>query len=158
MVHGAQPHPACLRASRDARSARGVLAERVRLLKISARARGARLATKPKPKKTETETETETKNGVAGVGEDALETTFRVLTTNEEMRKTRDACGDLFTQNLDASPRALLRGALDIEPRDRDSETTGTETETETETDGVAFEGAPVSAIDRVDAFLQSAC
>ena len=106
---------------------------------------------------TETETETETENGVAGVGEDALETTLRVLTTNEEMRKTRDACGDLFTQNLDASPRALLRGALDIEPRDRASETTGTETETETETDGVAFEGAPVSAIDRVDAFLQSA-
>ena len=121
------------------------------LKNFGARARGATRD------ETETETETETKNGVAGFGEDALETTFRVLTTNEEMRKTRDACGDLFTQNLDASPRALLRGALDIEPRDRDSETTGTETETETETDGVAFEGAPVSAIDRVDAFLQSA-
>ena len=87
--------------------------------------------------------------------EDALETTLLVLTTDAEMLKTREACGNLFTQSLDASPRALLRGALDIEPLDRESETIGTETETET--DDVAFEGAPASAIDRVDAFLQSA-
>lgn len=103
---------------------------------------------------------TETETASEDASEDALETTFFTLTTDEEMLKTREACGDLFTQNLDASPRALLRGALDIEARDRAPETTGSEpgtgTETETETD-VAFEGAPASAIDRVDAFLQSA-
>jgi hypothetical protein len=91
--------------------------------------------------------------------EDALRTTYRLITTNEEMRKTRDACGDLFTQNLNPSPKALLAGLLDIEPKIE----TGEEHEFG-ETDNaalsaepVAFEGAPVSAIDRVDFFLQRA-
>ena len=92
--------------------------------------------------------------------QDALVTTLALLTSNEEMRKTRDACGDLFTQNLDPTPKALLQGLLDIEPKQRSDDTNEipeTETDTNESTDPVSFEGAPLSAIDRVDAFLQHA-
>ena len=56
------------------------------------------------------------------------------------MIKVRVACGPVFTQSIDVAPAALLAGALDIE---------------ETTPDAAGFEGAPASALERVEKFLR---
>ena len=69
-----------------------------------------------------------------------LVSTLAALRGNAEMIKVRVACGPVFTQSIDVAPAALLAGALDIE---------------ETTPDAAGFEGAPASALERVEAFLR---
>ena len=69
-----------------------------------------------------------------------LAATLAALRGNAEMIKVRVACGPVFTQSIDVAPAALLAGALDIG---------------ETTPDAAGFEGAPASALERVDAFLR---
>ena len=69
-----------------------------------------------------------------------LASTLAALRGNAEMIKVRVACGPVFTQSIDVAPAALLAGALDIE---------------ETTPDAAGFEGAPASALERVEKFLR---
>lgn len=83
---------------------------------------------------------TETFESWSGSKPSPLVSTLAALRGNAEMIKVRVACGPVFTQSIDVAPAALLAGALDIE---------------ETTPDAAGFEGAPASALERVEAFLR---
>lgn len=93
--------------------------------------------------------------GASATDAPAYAALYSMLRRNAEMVKVRTACGPLFGKDIvaDATPRALLGGALGGvgggggDRHDDVGEERGP--------DAVGFEGAPASALDRVEAFLQ---
>ena len=89
--------------------------------------------------------------------EPAYAALFSMLRHNAEMVKVRTASGQIFTANVQeqVAPRALLGGALAGAGGYDGGGGDGYDAGEERGPDAVGFEGAPASALDRVEAFLQ---
>ena len=92
--------------------------------------------------------------------EPAYAALFSMLRHNAEMVKVRTASGPIFTANVyeEVAPRALLGGALAGAGGGGGGGGgggDGYDAGEEQGPDAVGFEGAPASALDRVEAFLQ---
>jgi len=94
-------------------------------------------------------------SGSGSANDPMLSAVLLMLQRNSEMVKARAACGSIFKLDIYAQmePRALLAGAAGGEGTGG-ADASNDEDGAEHGPDAAGFEGAPASALDRVEAFL----